>query len=191
MIREGMSIEFRAFTVSLFILSAFVLFQAGFVNAEEKGGQLTDAMIIAIFDNANTADIVTGQLGVAKGNSEEVRALGKMVVTDHMAVQQMGRDLANKLGVFPDPPPGDQSIQQLAETVTMLQSKSGEEFDKAYLLHEIQFHQSVIDAINEVILPSTQNEELKALIIKVSPGFKGHLEATKAAARKLGYYEGD
>jgi hypothetical protein len=56
-------------------------------------GALDDATILAIFDQANTADIVTGRLGAKYGASEEVRALGKMVATDHVAVLQMGRDI--------------------------------------------------------------------------------------------------
>ena len=70
-------------------------------------GSLDDATILAIFDQANTADIVTGRLGAKYGASEDVRALGRMVATDHVAVQQMGRDLAKKLALFPSPPDDD------------------------------------------------------------------------------------
>src|SRR5262245_14555813 len=71
---------------------------------------LDDATILAVFDQANTADIITGRLGAKYGASEEVRALGRMVVTDHEAVQQLGRDLAKKLGVIPTPPDNDTSV---------------------------------------------------------------------------------
>ena len=62
---------------------------------------LDDATILARFDQANAADIVTGRLGAKYGASAEVRALATMVVTDHVAVQQMGRDLAKKLKLIP------------------------------------------------------------------------------------------
>jgi putative membrane protein len=80
----------------------------------------------------------------------------------------------------------DASAENLAKTVALLQSKSGAEFDEAYLRHEISFHQSVIDAIKSTLLPAVKNEELKKLIDKVLPGFEHHLAATKAAASKLG-----
>ncbi|MBI3562938.1 MAG: DUF4142 domain-containing protein [Gammaproteobacteria bacterium] len=147
---------------------------------------LDDATIFAIFDAANSADIWTGRLGVKYGHSAEVRQLGKMVATDHVAVQQLGRDLAKQLGILPLPPDDDTSAAKLAETVEMLQSKSGIEFDWAYLHHEILFHQAVINAINTTLLPAVKNAELKQLIKKVLPGFEHHLAATKATAEKLG-----
>lgn len=150
------------------------------------GGKLDDATILAIFDQANSADIYTGQLGVKYGHSAEVRSLGKMVVRDHVAVQQMGRDLAKKLGIVPMPPDNDTSIADHARAVSLLQAKSGPEFDKAYLKHEMAFHQSVIDAVKVTLLPAIRNSELKKLVGDVLPGFEHHLSATKAAAKKLG-----
>jgi len=150
---------------------------------------LDDATILAIFDQANTAEIGTGQLGAQKGKSEEVRALGKMVMTDHTAVRQMGRDLAKKLGVTPTPPANDTSADALAKTIAMLQSKSGAEFDKVYLQHGIATHQGVIDALKGTLLPSAKSPELKKLINDVMPGFEHHLTAAKAAAKKLGIAE--
>jgi putative membrane protein len=148
--------------------------------------KLDDATVFAIFDQANDTDIRTGRLGVKLGHSDEVRALGKMVIADHEAVQQMGRDLARKLGITPVPPANDTSAESLAKAVASLQSKSGAEFDRAYLRYEISYHQSVIDAIKGTLLPAVKNDEFKALITKVLPGFERHLAETKAAASKLG-----
>lgn len=151
------------------------------------GGKLDDATILAIFDQANMADISTGRLGLKKGHSEEVKTLARMVVNDHSEVQHLGRELAHKLDVVPLPPDNDRSVENQAKALALLDSKSGVEFDKAYLLHEIAFHQSVIDAIQTSLLPAAKSPQLKALIEKVLPGFQHHLSATKAAAKKLGY----
>jgi putative membrane protein len=151
--------------------------------------KLDDATILAIFDQANSVDIWAGRLGVQKGKSAEVRALGKMVATDHEAVQQMGRDLAKKMGVIPTPPANDKSAENLAKTIALLDSKSGADFDKAYIQHEIAFHQSVIDAIKTTLLPAITSPEFKKLVNDVLPGFEHHLTATKAAAKKLGIPE--
>lgn len=149
------------------------------------GGKLDDATILAIFDQANSVDIYTGRLGAKNGYTEEVRALGRMVATDHVAVQQMGRDLAKKLNIVPTPPDDDTSVADQAKTVSSLQSVTGLEFDRAYLRHEIAFHQSVIDAIKKTLLPAIKNNELANLFKKVLPGFEHHLVATKAVAAKI------
>jgi putative membrane protein len=147
---------------------------------------LDDATILAIFDQANAADIVTGRLGAKYGASEEVRALGRMVASDHAAVQQTGRDLAWKLKIVPTPPDNDTSAADLARAVALLQSKTGAEFDKAYLQYEVAFHQSVVDAIKGTLLPAIKNDELRNLMKSVLPGFEQHLAATRAVARKRG-----
>src|SRR6185295_10046593 len=90
--------------------------------------------------------------------------LGRMVATDHVAVQQMGRDLARKLRVTPTPPDNDTSVADYARTVALLQSKSGADFDKAYLQYEVAFHQSVVDAIKDTLLPAATNAELRKLL---------------------------
>lgn len=150
------------------------------------GGKLDDATILAIFDQANQTDISTARLGVKYGHSKEVRELAKMVTTDHEAVQQMGRDLAKKMGVIPNPPDNDSSVEAQAKAIATLQAKAGPDFDQAYLRYEIAFHQAVIDAVKGTLLPAIKNEELKKLVKDVLPGFEHHLAATKGAARKLG-----
>lgn len=149
---------------------------------------LDDATVFAIFDQANTTDIWTARLGVKYGRSDEVRSLARMVAADHEAVQQMGRDLARKLGIIPTPPSGDASAAALAKAVGLLQSKSGADFDRAYLRYEIAFHRSVIAALRGSLLPAIRNPEFKALVEKTMPGFEHHLAATRAVADKLGVH---
>lgn len=146
---------------------------------------LDDPTIVAIFDAANTADIETGELAAQRGHSQEVRNMGAMFARDHRMVRQQGRDLAKKLGVTPTPPKDDKSARDQAQTMAMLRSKHGAEFDKAYLEHEVVFHKEVIDAVNSTLLPAIQNEELKALVQKVAPAFKAHMMAAQALDQKL------
>ena len=49
----------------------------------------------------------------------------------------------------------------------------------AYADHEVAYHQQVLDAINNTLLPNAKNAELKALIEKVTPAFQAHLEHAK------------
>ncbi len=166
-----------------FVLMA-VLMLAGSVAGAAPA--LDDATILAIFDQANAVDIYTGRLGAKYGSSEEVRALGRMVVSDHVAVQQMGRDLARKIKTVPTLPDNDSSVADCARIVAQLQSKTGPDFDKAYLQYEVAYHQSVVDAIKGTLLPAISNPELKTLVKTVLPGFERHLAATRSLASKMG-----
>jgi putative membrane protein len=146
-----------------------------------------DATIFAIFDEVNSADIATARLGLKKAQSPKVRALARMVASDHEQVQQMARDLARKLSVVPAPPDNDKSPDELARTLAGLQEKSGTDFDRSYLLHEIEFHRSAIEAVKTKLLPAIQNEEFKTLVRNVLPGLEHHLAETEEVARSLDY----
>jgi len=147
---------------------------------------LDDPTIVAIFDAANSWDMETSQLALAKSRNKEVRQFAEMMVRDHKAVRQLGRDLAEKLHVAPTPPGRDFALA-LDHDATMktLRSAKGRTFDKAYIDHEVWYHQAVIDAVSSQLLPATKNAELKALENKVAPNFVAHLAAAKDVQQKL------
>jgi putative membrane protein len=141
---------------------------------------------VAIFDATNTADMETGALAEQQGSSREVRDFGAMLVRDHSAVRQQGRDLAATLGVTPTPPKDDQSAEDHAAAMARLRSLKGAEFDRAFLQHEQAFHKAVIDAVQGTLLPAIDNAELKALVVKVAPAFEAHMRMAQELEKKVG-----
>jgi len=145
-----------------------------------------DAQIAHIVVTANQVDIEAGKLAETKASSAEVKAFGKQMVTDHSGVNKLATDLANKLGVKPEDNPTSQSLKQGGDAnLKNLQGQSGVAFDKAYIAHEVAYHQAVIDAIDQTLVPNAKNEELKALIVKVRPAFVAHLEHAKQIQAKV------
>ena len=71
------------------------------------------------------------------------------------------------------------------ENVKALQGLQGAAFDKAYVDHEVAYHEQVIDAIDKTLIPNAKNPELKALIVKVRPAFVAHLEHAKMIQASL------
>lgn len=147
---------------------------------------LDDATIVAIFDAANTWDIETSQVAVKKSKNKDVLAFADMMIKDHTAVRKLGRELATKLKVTPTPPGKDFALYiDHVDAMKALASSKGAAFDKAYIDHEVAYHQAVIDAITKQLLPATQNAELRDLENKVAPNFVAHLAAGKNVQAKL------
>lgn len=169
--------------VAALILAAAVQLSARSIPIDEAA--LDDPTIVAIFDAANTADIETGLLAAERGHSKEARAFGEMLARDHKQVRQTGRDLATKLGVTPTPPKDDAAAKTHAQAIATLRSKSGADFDRAFLRHEVAFHKSVIDAVNSTLLPAIRNEELRALVVKVAPAFEALMLAAQGLEKQL------
>jgi putative membrane protein len=65
------------------------------------------------------------------------------------------------------------------ENVDNLKTIKGKTFDKAYIDHEVAYHEQVIEAMDKVLIPGAKNDELKALLVKVRPAFVSHLEHAK------------
>jgi putative membrane protein len=168
-----------------FSLVALLIAHALLLPARAAGQALDDPTIVAIFDAANTADIETGELAVKRGSTREVREFGAMLIRDHTAVRQQGRDLAKKLGVTPTPPADGASAKAHAAAMTSLKGKKGAAFDHAFLQHEVAFHKAVIDAVTSTLLPAIQNAEVKDLVVKVAPAFQAHMLAADALDKKL------
>jgi putative membrane protein len=62
---------------------------------------------------------------------------------------------------------------------------NGKEFDRAFLEHEVAYHDAVIAAVTNTLLPATQNAELKELETKVAPAFVAHRDAAKNMMSKM------
>lgn len=146
-----------------------------------------DAQIAHIVVTANQVDIDAGKLAEKKAASADVKAFGKMMVTDHSGVNKQATDLAKKLKVKPEDNATSQSLKQGGdENVKALKGLKGKAFDKAYVDHEVAYHQAVLDAIDKTLIPNAKNAELKGLIEKVRPNIDAHLQHAKSLQSKLG-----
>jgi putative membrane protein len=165
---------------------ALALFSAAFVASAQSGAP-NDAQIAAIVVTANQVDIDAGKLAQAKSKSKEVKAFGKQMVTDHTGVNKSATDLVTRLKVKPEDNPTAQSLKKGGQdNVAHLRTLQGAAFDKAYVDHEVEYHQAVIDAMDKTLIPSASNADLKALLIKVRPAFVAHLDHAKHLQASLG-----
>ncbi|MEO6874224.1 MAG: DUF4142 domain-containing protein [Opitutaceae bacterium] len=142
--------------------------------------QPTDAQIAAIVVVANQVDIDAGTLVAAKSADPEVQKFAHTMVTDHTAVNQSATDLVTKLQVTPEANETSRALKDGGDkNLENLRTLSGTALDKAYVDHEVAYHEQVIQALDDVLIPNAQNAELKALLVKVRPIFVEHLNHAK------------
>ena len=68
--------------------------------------------------------------------------------------------------------------------MTSLSGLRGSDFDRAFLKHEVDFHNAVIDAVTQTLLPAIQNAQVKDLVTKVAPAFVAHRDAAQNLLNK-------
>ena len=136
-----------------------------------------DAQIAGIVVAANTVDIDAGKLAQKKSKNKEVRAFAKQMVTDHTGVNKQAVALVTKLKMTPQDSDLSKSLKQGgSDNLAKLKGLKGAAFDKAYVEHEVVYHQAVIDALDKTLIPNAKNAELKETLVKVRPAFVAHLE---------------
>jgi putative membrane protein len=147
---------------------------------------VTDPQIASIVVTANQVDIDAGKLAASKGASPEIRKFGQQMVGDHTRVNDSAVALVTKLKVTPEDNATSQGLKAGGDqNLAKLNGLSGAAFDKAYIDHEVAYHQAVLEAVDTTLIPGASNAELKALLVKVRPAFVAHLEHAKRVQSDL------
>jgi len=177
-----MQLQNRMLTTAAIVglISGIGLLRPTLTHAQNAAPKLDDPTIVAIFDAANTYDMETGSLAVSKGHSKAVRDFGAMLVRDHRNVRAQGRQLAKSLHVTPTAPKDFALAKAHVSAMKSLRAPKGKKFDRAFLQHEIDYHNAVIDAITKTLLPATQNAQVKDLETKVAPAFAAHRDRAQS-----------
>lgn len=152
-----------------------------------KAPGLTDPGIAHVAVTANSIDSTLAELAKTKARSSAVKEFAQTMITDHGAVNQQAVKLAKRLKVTPQANDVSRQLQQGADEARAgLEAKSGAAFDRAYIEREVQYHQAVLDALDQTLIPGAQNAELKALLQGARPAFVAHLERAKQIQGTLG-----
>lgn len=175
--------NFVSWTAGVFALS--LLFST-MSFSQSKTPQLTDPEIASVAVTANQIDINYANIALKKSKNKDVKAFATNMKADHSAVIKMAVDLAKKLNVTPKTNAVTKSLLQgEAKTKKMLNSKSGKAFDKAYIDNEVAYHKAVIGAVETVLIPQSSNKDLKALLQKVLPVLKTHLQHAEKVQKEF------
>ena len=169
--------------ISAIAIASSLLFAVSGVSAQS----INDAQIASIVVTANQVDIDAGKLAQSTSGNAEVKKFAERMITDHTGVNKSAVDLVTKLKVTPQDNPTSQSLKAGGEAnLANLKTLKGAAFDKAYIDHEVVYHEQVLDAVDKTLIPSAKNEELKALLVKVRPAFVAHLEHAKMIQSSMG-----
>lgn len=151
------------------------------------GGGPTDPQIAAIVVAANNTDIDAAKVAKTHTKNKAVKSFAETMIRDHEASNKQAKALVGKLDVKPEENPTSKSLTDGGkENIASIKKLKGSAFDKAYVDHEVAYHQQVVDAINKTLIPSAQNAELKSLLTQTGPIIEAHLEHAKKLQNELG-----
>ena len=171
--------SFAGFVLGSLVLVAGRASAQGDMAAPAAAGP-TDPQIAAIVVAANSVDIDAAKLAKSKTKNKDVKAFADTMIRDHGGSNKQASALCKKLGVKPEENATSKSLTAGGkENVAALKKLKGADFDKAYVDHEVAYHQQVLDAINNTLIPNAKNAELKDLLEKTAPVIQAHLDHAK------------
>ena len=159
---------------------------APIANSTPSASSLTDPEIASIAVTANQIDIDYATIAREKSKTKSVIDFAGTMAKDHQSVIDQAVALVTKLGVTPQDNSTTQALLSGAtDTKAMLNSKSGADFDKAYVDNEVAYHKAAIDIVENQLIPASSNTELKALLQSALPLFKEHLGHAEMIQKNL------
>jgi putative membrane protein len=145
----------------------------GATSAATVGQMSTDAFVT----NAAISDmyeIEAGQIAQKKGQSADVKAFGKMMVTDHTAMSNELKPLITAAGKTP--PTGlDERRKGLIDN---LNAANPAEFDRTYLSQQEAAHSEAL-TLMQGYADNGDDAGLKAAAAKAVPKVQAHLDRVK------------
>jgi putative membrane protein len=125
-------------------------------------------------------EVKLGQLAGSKGSSQEVKDLGKKMVSDHTKINDELKALAAKKNIkLPA------EISKAGQNnYDKLMKKTGEDFDKAYCDLMIKDHEKDISKFKQES-EKGEDPDLKSWAAKTLPTLEKHLELAKEANDKM------
>ncbi|OKL38619.1 DUF4142 domain-containing protein [Pontibacter flavimaris] len=147
---------------------------------------LSDAEVAHTAVTANQIDIDYAKIAQERSKDAEVLKFAETMASDHKAVIDQAVALVTKLGVTPEVNAVSKQLLSDAEkTKEMLRTKTGAAFNKAYIDNEVAYHKAVIAAVEGLLIPESENAELKSLLESIVPALQAHLEHAQMVQKDL------
>ena len=127
------------------------------------------------------AEVEMGKLAAEKASNADVKAFGQQMVEDHGKANEKLKAAAEKQNLTL---PTNLTSKQQA-TYDMLKTKSGADFDKAYVAAMVKDHEEDVKDFQREVNKG-KDEHIKTFASETLHVIQGHLEKIKAIQSKMG-----
>lgn len=146
---------------------------------------LSDENVFALLDTAMTAVQQTDSIGAAKATDPRVKAFAAGAVTTNAANRSGIAATFDRLQVRRNLPDRD-VIKDHAERMNELRSRSGREFDEAYVRRAADVRRSLIDEINDALKSNTRAAGVRTYLDQLRAVLQSELRQIEGLGRANG-----
>jgi putative membrane protein len=144
----------------------------------------SDAEILGLLHETNLAEIEAGTLAERSATNPDIKAYARRMIEDHRALDELESAGAAQLGVTPVL--ADSALpRQHQRTLAPLRRAGPLDFDRLYMIHQINAHRRALALIDAALIGG-EREELKAVLrTDVRPRVLEHLRTADQLRQRL------
>lgn len=141
----------------------------------------SDSQIIKIMIEANEDTLTISQTARKKSELIDVRDFASLLIEFHSQNLLKCKSIAKAENITPKFSPTVAKLKVKKQmAMANFKPRKGYFFDKAYIKNQVKFHQSLLDYLDEKLIPESKNKRLKDFLIETRQTVRGHLDkATK------------
>jgi len=172
-------------TVAVTVTACAVLSACSLAQKAMPGATMSDADVLGVLNAINRGETDEGRLAKEKASSQEVQAYASRMVNEHQMRMQDTNQLARRISMEPQKPALASTLENShEEAMEELRQKSGLEFDKAYIEHQIEMHRQAISLVEDTT-DSVNDPQLKRFLRGIRPDLQNHLASAQSVQRQV------
>jgi putative membrane protein len=144
---------------------------------------LSDGEIFAIETVLNDGEVSLGEMMKKRGTSARVKDFAGLMIVQHRDAQTKAKAIAvrNRIAAADDET-SNTLKKEITDTAVELQTKNGGELDRAYIESQVRMHKEALDIVDDQLLTSVKNGELKDHLSAVRHHVADHLARARDIA---------
>lgn len=150
-------------------------------NQQAQQQKVTDGQITTVLMTVDNNEIAAGQLALQKAESQPVKNFAQKMVDEHNKMNNMVSSLVQSAQIQSVDAPIAASLRQQGQSdlAELTKLQNGKPFELGYMQKQVAAHQMTLTMLDQTLLPSATNAELKTLIKGARPVVEQHLEMAK------------
>lgn len=144
-------------------------------------GAITDDEIVAASDALNAAQVEQGALARSKAKEPRLREFADKLKADHERALRDGKSLAARLAIKPKESSlsSELGADAAGATKTLKRAKKND-FDRLFVESQIAAHQKTLKLLDQKLIPSARNQDVKELLEGLRATVQAHLETVRS-----------
>lgn len=150
-----------------------------------EGGAMTDAQIKDVIATVNKGEIDLAKVAIQKAQNPDVKAFAQRMENEHSALNTQAQVTTGGAGAVAQNELISTLEADAQATLKDLQSRSDAEFDLAYIDSQVRMHRTVLGALEDRLIPSAQDPELRKVLEGARESVQDHLSQAEEIRDQL------